>query len=618
MGMAPLAQSAALRSPAAAIALQRSIGNRRTSQLIQAKLTIGAANDPLEREADRVADRVVSGATHTAQTAQTAQAGGQDVRRNAAEEDELMTKRVDISRAPQEEDELMTKRDGMLGAFDASPAFERQLRSAGGGNPLDKNTRSEMERGIGADFSQVRVHTGAQASSLNRSISAQAFTRGSDVFFSSGKYNPGSAGGKRLLAHELTHVVQQGGAAQGAQRKAYPPLQRNVIQRYPATVTTSAVDVDWAAQTSSVSKSGEGVSGGVFFFNSAEGAVRKVVIKPEYVWEDQEDFSQHDEQAYRQTGANAEVSDAFLGHMNVNRPGGRMLIDNMDEYHDILQVANEKGNPIPLSMQSGMSTKYLKILRVMEMAGGGSNVQSLSGIASEANTDDGMSKLLARLSNSSIMRKIGALLAFDAFMRNNDRVIAAFGSAANIGNIMLSDNDVFAIDNNALFSVSDDMPDVDLNDIENLFSNRAGLYDTLFQGIRVAIADPMSVDHFNNLLGMMGNTWRKNLDKGIDEGMAQIRQRLRKKNRAGLKQTFQNTQDSWSVGKYKKGADFNLGQNWDRLRERQKYMKLRMAGKSDDESKQSVAAYARYRQARAQKPTGLKWTAKLKYKMGKF
>jgi hypothetical protein len=214
------------------IHLQRTAGNTAVSRLIQRKLTVGAANDPLEREADRVADRVVSGATNTAQTAQ---AGGQDVRRNAAEEDELMTKRVDISRAPQEEDELMTKRDGMLGAFDASPAFERQLRSAGGGNPLDKNTRSEMERGIGADFSGVRVHTGAQASSLNRSISAQAFTRGSDVFFSSGKYNPGSAGGKRLLAHELTHVVQQGGAVVGntAQRNTLShPSERNaVIQR---------------------------------------------------------------------------------------------------------------------------------------------------------------------------------------------------------------------------------------------------------------------------------------------------------------------------------------------------------------------------------------------------
>jgi hypothetical protein len=216
------------------------------------------------------------------------------------------------------------------------------------------------------------------------------------------------------------------------------------------------------------------------------------------------------------------------------------------------------------------------------------------------------------------MRKIGSLLAFDAFMRNNDRVIAAFGSAANIGNIMLSDSDVFAIDNNALFSVTDDMPDVDLNDIENLFSNRAGLYDTLFEGIRRAINDPISVEHFNSLLQLMGSRWLKNLDTGIDDGVSQIRQRLSKKNRAGLKQTFQQTQDTWGAGTYKRGAAFNLGQNWDRLRARQKYIKLRLAGKNEDESKQGVAAYARYRQARAQAPTGLKWTTKLKYKFGAF
>ncbi len=116
----------------------------------------------------------------------------------------------------------MTKRDGMLVSFDVGNAFEQQLGKAGGGKPLDGKTRSHMEAGIGANFSNVRVHTGAHASQLNRSISAKAFTRGSNVFFDRGQYNPGSIAGQRLLAHELTHTVQQG---------ASPSVQRSVTAR---------------------------------------------------------------------------------------------------------------------------------------------------------------------------------------------------------------------------------------------------------------------------------------------------------------------------------------------------------------------------------------------------
>ncbi len=154
----PLAFAPALQSAADALSLQRAIGNQRVNRLIQAKLTVGAANDPLEREADRVADQVVSRSS---------------IQRNP-EEDELQASRMDVSRAPAEEDELMTKRNGMLDSFDAGSDFEQQLGASGSGKPLDNTTRSQMESGIGADFGNVRVHTGSQASSLNRSISAQS------------------------------------------------------------------------------------------------------------------------------------------------------------------------------------------------------------------------------------------------------------------------------------------------------------------------------------------------------------------------------------------------------------------------------------------------------------
>jgi hypothetical protein len=81
----------------------------------------------------------------------------------------------------------------------------------GGGTSLPADTQTTMEGFFGADLSGVRVHTDSAAVSLNRELDAQAFTVGSDVFFGEGKYSPSSTEGQGLLAHELTHVGQQGG-----------------------------------------------------------------------------------------------------------------------------------------------------------------------------------------------------------------------------------------------------------------------------------------------------------------------------------------------------------------------------------------------------------------------
>ena len=83
---------------------------------------------------------------------------------------------------------------------------------ASSGSPLPDRTRSEMEGLFGTDFSGVRIHADARAAKLSQSLRAQAFTYGNDIFFDQGKYNPYTPGGKRLLAHELTHTVQQRGA----------------------------------------------------------------------------------------------------------------------------------------------------------------------------------------------------------------------------------------------------------------------------------------------------------------------------------------------------------------------------------------------------------------------
>jgi hypothetical protein len=105
------------------------------------------------------------------------------------------------------------------GQATAPAAVHEALR--GSGQPLDPDTRAFMEPRFGSSFDQVRIHTGAQPSESARSIGASAYTVGRDIVFAAGQYAPDSAKGRRLLAHELTHVLQQGSesAAPAAQRK---------------------------------------------------------------------------------------------------------------------------------------------------------------------------------------------------------------------------------------------------------------------------------------------------------------------------------------------------------------------------------------------------------------
>jgi hypothetical protein len=90
------------------------------------------------------------------------------------------------------------------------PAIER---ARGGGQALDSGVRRQMESAFGADFGGVRVHADSEAHALNESLNALAFATGRDIFFRRDTYDPGSKAGKELLAHELTHVVQQSGGA---------------------------------------------------------------------------------------------------------------------------------------------------------------------------------------------------------------------------------------------------------------------------------------------------------------------------------------------------------------------------------------------------------------------
>lgn len=235
------------------------LGNHAIQRLIQTKLTVGPPGDSYEREADRVANQVMQ-APASASPVQRAEDEGaaaeeeelqtkplaQGVQRAGAEEEELQTKplaagisqrvqragaeeegaaaeeeelqtKPTIQRAGPEEEELQAKatirRAGTDEGFEASASLENRLGSQkGGGSPLPDDVRSFMEPRFGTDFSSVKVHSGSDAVQMNREVQAQAFTLGQDIYMGEGKYNPGSSDGKRLLAHELTHVVQQTGA----------------------------------------------------------------------------------------------------------------------------------------------------------------------------------------------------------------------------------------------------------------------------------------------------------------------------------------------------------------------------------------------------------------------
>ncbi len=134
------------------------------------------------------------------------------------EEEELQMKRepaaIQRQELPEEEgEELMLKpgdqRVGPQGG-QVPPDLEAAIRRArGGGQPLWGELQEQMSASLGHDFSGVRVHTDSEADALNQQLQAKAFTTGADIFFKGGAYDPASRGGRELIAHELSHVVQQ-------------------------------------------------------------------------------------------------------------------------------------------------------------------------------------------------------------------------------------------------------------------------------------------------------------------------------------------------------------------------------------------------------------------------
>ena len=181
---------------------------------LQTKLTVGAPHDAHEQEADRVAEAVMRMPVEAL------------ARQPLEEEEEMLQPKSadreaccpDLQRQPLEEEEelLQPQRQGGE-VVEAGPDLEQALAaSRGGGQALSERSRAFFEPRMGLDLSDVQVHTGSQAADLTRRVSARAFTLGSDIYFGTGEFAPESFEGKRLLAHELTHVAQQRSASEAS------------------------------------------------------------------------------------------------------------------------------------------------------------------------------------------------------------------------------------------------------------------------------------------------------------------------------------------------------------------------------------------------------------------
>jgi hypothetical protein len=226
-----------------------------TAPPIQRKPTISSPGDAFEREADDVADRVMRMAEPTPIVSAPASiqrkcAGCEEEEKAGPAQHAPAAALQSIEGREQEEEERLKlpevaiQRKAEFGAAVAARSpfvVDRLARTQSGGELLASGTRQQMEAAFERDFSRVRVHRDGEAAKLSHQLSALAFTHGSHIYFGSGKYDPEGPSGKRLLAHELTHVVQQGQAATRRGGDAAPTV--TLVQTPPAIQRVAT----WAA-----------------------------------------------------------------------------------------------------------------------------------------------------------------------------------------------------------------------------------------------------------------------------------------------------------------------------------------------------------------------------------
>ena len=217
--------------------LQRTHGNAFVQRLVQRKLAMSRGRDGYKQVADRFADTVARRKDASISIPAIVRSEKPGLRRLCTECEKEMQRpavagneeaeetKLELMRQPENEDEekvqrqvapgkeevtLQTKTGGALSTSGETENAIRALQ--GGGQPLPESVRAYFEPRMGYDFGGVRMHTGGHAAQLARSVNALAFTVGQNIAFGAGQYRPETSEGKRLVAHELTHVMQQTGS----------------------------------------------------------------------------------------------------------------------------------------------------------------------------------------------------------------------------------------------------------------------------------------------------------------------------------------------------------------------------------------------------------------------
>lgn len=206
---------------------------------IQPKLTVGEPNDRYEREADAVADAVAA-------RGQTAAPALQMKCEGCRTEEDTLVQRQELGEK-EEEESVQAKADTSgLAETDGGVTrnLESQLQHSAGGAELPQQTLAQMSSAFGADFSAVRLHTDQNSLQMNRALNARAFTHGRDIYLGQSAFDPQSRSDSHLLAHELTHVVQQGAAEPQASSGTAGDGQ---IQRLPNVPDLQMLQVSYPA-----------------------------------------------------------------------------------------------------------------------------------------------------------------------------------------------------------------------------------------------------------------------------------------------------------------------------------------------------------------------------------
>jgi hypothetical protein len=212
------------------------LGNQAMQRLlhakaIQAKLNISTAGDKYEQEADRVAETV----TRMNDAGAAGSIGVSSLSSVSA------VQRMCQGCEEEKEEQFLQAKEMPGHQVEAAPHLQSRINALHGeGRPLSASERQFFEPRFGQDFSQVRIHSDARAAESAQALKARAYTRGQDIIFRAGQYAPSTIEGRRLIAHELTHVLQQQGGVQRIQRKAGDEPGTSRYEELVSTVQTSS------------------------------------------------------------------------------------------------------------------------------------------------------------------------------------------------------------------------------------------------------------------------------------------------------------------------------------------------------------------------------------------